>query len=59
MKCKSLFSGKNKKSINNLSSADLAQRLEKVKSDYDISKRQVSIYISCDIVRKLTLSQQF
>ena len=29
MKCQSLFSGKNKKSVINLSSAEFAQRVEK------------------------------
>ena len=31
MKCQILFSGKNKKNITNLSSAELAQRVVKVK----------------------------
>ena len=31
MKCQNLFSGKNKKNIINLSSAELAQRVVKVK----------------------------
>ena len=30
MKCPSIFSGKNKKNIINLSSAELAQRVEKI-----------------------------
>ena len=32
MKCQILFSGKNKKNITNLSSAELAQRVLKVKN---------------------------
>ena len=31
MKCQSLFSGKNKKNIANLSSAELAQRVVKIR----------------------------
>ena len=34
VKCESLFSGKNKKNIVNLSSAEFARRVVKVKADY-------------------------
>ena len=38
MKCLILFSGKNKKNITNLSSAELAQKVVKVRSDVKIHK---------------------
>ena len=36
MKCQNLFSGKNKKNIINLSSAELAERMAKFKCEYTI-----------------------
>ena len=46
MKCQKLFSGKNKKNIINLSSAELAQRVVKVKELFNMDLIQPWLYFS-------------
>ena len=57
MKCQILFSGKNKKNIINLSSAENAQRVVKVKHIlFHSCSKKCDLYSKCNVFSGLSLT---
>ena len=59
MKCQILFSGKNKKNIINLSSAENAQRVVKVNEQMDIRKVLFCSYFLKEQISKTHVSLKY